>query len=126
MSVQETLIIGMDDNASSGVKDTNLSNIVLTIAPEPDNQWVSMFHQAYQNHFSMMKRRVSIAGNKLTITCLDEELQDQVKQLQSVFRKTNVAYAEYMEQAEATARQEAADALAERQRLADLSKNLKF
>jgi endo-1,4-beta-mannosidase len=126
MAVQETLIVSMDDRASSKVPNSNLSNIVLTIAPEPDNQWVLMFEQFYQHLFSTTKRKVSISGNKLTVTCLDEELQAQITQLQSVFRKTNTAYAAHMEETEMQARRDAADAIAERQRLADLANKLKF
>lgn len=126
MAVHDIKITSLDEGATVLSARGALNDYALNISPQPDNMWIEHFDHIWKEHFTMMRREVTVRGDHMRVVCLEDELQDLINELKGIVTKANRSYAERMDVLENGARAEAEAALAERQRIADLAKGLKF
>jgi len=120
-------IVEMDDAASRPSGEGALIRIVLKLSQDTPPAWSQYFNHAWSQHIYMMKRRASVAGDRLDIVCVPGELQsDHIPELNKIIAETNEAYRKF---AVAKMREREVEAENERRRkeeLSDLKRNLKF
>lgn len=121
-------ITGIDDKASSR-PDSRMAlfDIVLTLSKSAPYEWSEYFDALWQRHIYMMKRSASVSGNRLTIHCVPDELEQyHLPELKRVIAEVNQEYGRFfhsqLEQRQQEQRQKNEDGEA----IQNLKKNFKL
>lgn len=86
-------ITTLDDQASHASGDGNLMNLVLKLSDAAPSDWITLFNNAWAQHFYMMKRKARASGSTITVTATGGELEDGLlAELKKVVGQTNEAY----------------------------------
>jgi hypothetical protein len=103
MPFDDIVILGIDQDASSRIDERSaLFDVVLKLSASAPWEWASYFNGCWEREFYMLKRHAEVAGSRITITCVPEELeQEHLPHLNSVIEQTNVAYRAYIGKKEA-------------------------
>lgn len=124
--VPDIKIVKLDSDATAPSGKGKLLNMVLILSDSLPYDADTIFDQAWRNNMSMYKRSASLSGNRVTVTCLEDELQGQIDLLKDVLPQVVGIYNERIAMAEKR-RQEAKDeAVATKERLSNLNDRLKF
>ena len=129
---QDIKIVGLDDEASKphhglGRDRRGLSDIELILSDSAPYEWAEYFNEVWKHKIYMVKRRASVSGDRLTITCVPEELEkDHLPELKKLIDETNQKYKEYSakQQAEEEWRKQVEDG--EKEKLRNLKNSIKF
>jgi len=91
---EDIRITGVDESASGGGDENSaLVDVVLTLSESTPSEWATYFNQRWEQHIYMMKRRARVAGSRLTIHCVPNELEkDHLPELRKVMEETNDRY----------------------------------
>lgn len=95
---EDIKIISVDDKATykDGLKAA-LTHIVLNLSVSAPNKWANDFNQRWSQHIYTMKRKASVYGKQLEISCVPEELQEvHIPELNKVIAQTNQAYRQHL------------------------------
>jgi len=125
---EDIKIVSLDESRSKSTDPTSaLMNIVLNLSASAPHEWASYFNDRWQSHIYMAKRRARILGAHLEICCVPDELQrEHVPELKKIIDETNQAYRQFLAKEQQAEETYAAKAAAERAKLEDLKKTLKF
>lgn len=123
---QRIKIVGFDDASSGPSGEGALQRMMLTLSANPPHQWAMAFDQEWKNHFFMMKRKATTMGAGIFVTCMPDELQGLINELNKVIAKVNDAYEKALAQAAAAAEVAQAKQAEEQKVLKDLKGTLKF
>jgi len=117
----------LDDAASGPSGQGALMRLVLRLSESAPGPWSQYFNQAWQQHIYMMKRRASVSGDRLEITCMPDELQsDHLPELSKVIAQTNAAYGAHAAEQSRLRQQAADEAKRQKDELSSLKGKLKF
>lgn len=120
-------ITELDEKASHPSGEGGLVDIVLKLSAAAPSDWASYFNAAWTRHIYMSKRKASVAGSRLEIRCMPDELQDDhIPELNKVIGETNSAYRVHLVEQAALDKAAAAQADADKQVITDLKESLKF
>ncbi len=124
--IPKVTILKLDTDATQPSGKGALLDMVLVLSQTLPYDAERMFDHAWRNNMAMYKRSASLNGNRITVTCMEDELQGQVDMLKDVLSEVVRAYNERVEEEER--RQEEADknAADQKKRLLDLNDRLKF
>lgn len=117
-------IIGIDKEASSAEEGMGERYLILEDHPPP--YWGNFFETAHREFFSMQKRRARLQGNNIIVSCLRDELQQQIKDLKEQCKRASIETAQYVAQMEAERNAQEAYRVAQRKAADDDYDNLKF
>jgi hypothetical protein len=127
MAFSDITIEGFDEAASGPSGDRALVRLVLRLSASAPPDWARYFNQAWAQHIYMLKRRAQVAGNRLEIIAMPEELErEHLPELKKVIAETNAAYAPVAARREKEAELAAAEAKRQKDELRSLKDNLKF
>ncbi|NMP26861.1 hypothetical protein GW590_08290 [Rahnella sp. SAP-1] len=72
-------IIDLDrDNTSY---EPGVADRYLKLDGQPDPEWIEHFERAHANFFSMSKRRAQVRGDCIVVSCVLDEIQNQIIEL---------------------------------------------
>jgi len=125
---QDIRIESFDDQLSYKLdKDSAIVRMTFVLTSAAPVDWSNYFNQAWDHHIYMMKRRARVIGQRLYVDCVPDEFErEHLPELKKVFDETNRAYAAHHAQVQAREQAAADREAAEKAKLADLKKNLKF
>lgn len=63
--------------------------------PTPDNVWESIFEEEWKTSFYMLKRKVTIEGNKLRVITTPDEIEEKIEWVKGLVNSTNKRVEEY-------------------------------
>lgn len=117
----------LDDAASGPSGEGALMRLVLRLSQSAPGPWSQYFNQAWQQHIYMTKRRASVAGDRLEIVCMRDELEsDHLTELNKVIAETNAAYSAHATEEKRLRKQVEEEAKQQKDQLASLKGRLKF
>lgn len=120
-------IVALDDAASGPSGEGALVRLVLKLSQRAPTLWSQYFNHAWNQHIYMMKRRASVSGDRLEITCMPQELESHhLTQLNKIISETNNAYRKYTEEQTREKEIETERARRQKEELANLKSTLKF
>jgi hypothetical protein len=126
-SFEDIKIVSFDEKETRSDPNSALMHVVLNLSESVPYEWSRYFNQRWDSHFYMMKRRASISGRRLEIYCVPDELQKHhIPELNKVIAETNQAYRQYLGRVQQDEEARAAREAAEKAKLAEIKKNLKF
>lgn len=119
-------IVSLDESASGPSGEGALMTMVLRLSGKAPSAWCAYFNAGWKSNFFMMKRRAEANGTSIVVTCLPDELQDQINHMKPIVAQSNAAYKELL--AEHQAAQDAAnkDAQDRKETLKNLKGSLDF
>ncbi len=89
-------------------------------------EWGPLLEARYEHTFSGNKRTIKIVGAYIYVDCVPEELAAILEDLKPIVSQTNEAYRADLARQAAQRQKAETDAVAEKQRLEDVKKGLKF
>jgi len=121
-------ITGIDESASHKPRiSESLYNIILNLSAAVPYEWEDYFNNTWKQHVYMMKCRAFVAGDKLTVYTIPEELEMlHIAELKKVIDKTNKQYKKYLSGIKIQAEYKKKESDAQKAALHRLNKNLKF
>ena len=125
---QAIKIIAFDEKATyQSDPNSELRHVVLILSAVVPPAWSKYFNACWTSHLYMKKRKASASGDRLTIYCVPDELQNfHIPELNKVIAETNRAYEQYLVDAKRVADAQAQRDAAEKANLAALKSSLKF
>jgi hypothetical protein len=108
--------------------NTTFRNVILDLSASAPPEWADLFNNYWANNFLYMtKAKASISGSRLEIYCVPTELEKvHYPVLKNIISKTNQEYREYLVRKQSEADDLAAKEAAERDKLANIKRTLKF
>ncbi len=120
-------IVGYDPaRVRSSQKGAGMRQMPLQLSERPPVEWGPLLEARYEHSFSGNKPTIKVEGAYIYADCIPEELAAILEDLKPIVSQTNEAYRADLAR-QVTQRQKAeTDAVAEKQRLEDVKKGLKF
>ena len=119
-------IVGMDDAATKPVLGTKMVEVVLDLSSAPPSGMADYFAIAWKGHIFSSKRKVRIVHSKVLVTCVLNEVQEHITEINKILAEAGNAYSiqqiEVQRRAEARAAKEADS----RSEISALKNTLKF
>ena len=117
-------IIGVDEQASHKPRLSEaLYNIILNLSASVPYEWEDYFNNTWKQHVYMMKCRAFVAGDKLTVYTIPDDLERlHISELQKVIDKTNKQYKKYISSVKLQAESKKRESEAEKAAFKRLSK----
>lgn len=120
-------IVGLDVEGSRPSGKGALKNIPLKLSAAVSYDWASSFNVHWRQHFYMQKRAADASGDRITVTCMEDELADGLlDELKKVVAETNQVFQAALDEAAGQEAIKTAKDAADRQALADVAKKLNF
>jgi hypothetical protein len=120
-------IVGFDPaRVTSSQQGTEMRQMPLQLSARPPLEWGPLFEARYEHSFSGNKRTIRVVGAYIYVDCVPEDLAAVLEDLKPIVSQTNEAYRADLARQTAQRQKAETDAVAEKQRLEDVKKGLKF
>jgi len=120
-------IVGFDPaRVTSSQQGAGMRQMPLQLSARPPLEWGPLLEARYEHSFSGDKRTIKVIGAYIYVDCVPEELAAILEDLKPMVSQTNEAYRADLARQAAQRQKAETDAVAEKQRLEDVKKGLKF
>lgn len=120
-------IVGFDPaRVTSSQQGAGMRQMPLQLSARPPLEWGPLLEARYEHSFSGNKRTIKVVGAYIYADCVPEELAEILEDLKTMVSQTNEAYRADLARQAAQRQKAETDAVAEKQRLEDVKKGLKF
>ena len=120
-------IVGFDPaRVTSSQQGAAMRQMPLQLSARPPLEWGPLLEARYEHSFSGNGRTVKVIGASIYVDCVPEDLAVILEDLKSIVSQTNEAYRADLARQAAQWEKAETDAVAEKQRLEDIKKGLKF
>lgn len=97
----------------------------LPLDSTPDNVWESIFEEEWKTSFYMLKRKVTIEGNKLRVITAPDEIEGKIEWVKSLVNSTNKRVEEYNKEMKRREEAEEAEKIREEETIRQMRGRLK-
>jgi hypothetical protein len=120
-------IVGYDPaRVRSSQQAAEMRQMPLQLSARPPMGWGPLLEARYEHSFSGNKRTIKVEGAYIYADCVPEELAAILEDLKPMVSQTNETYRADLARQAAQQQKAETDAVAEKQRLEDVKKGLKF
>jgi hypothetical protein len=120
-------IVGFDPaRVTSSQQGGEMRQMPLQLSARPPLEWGPLLEARYEHSFSGNKPTIKVVGASIYVDCVPEELAAILEDLKPMVSQTNEAYRADLARRAAQRQKAETDAVAEKQRLEDVKKGLKF
>ena len=128
MKLEEIKIVDLDiDKTRPSNKASGLRHMFLALSSSPPREWVDIFKNERSFPRHTMWRDAWIEGNYIVVDCVPEEMQQyHLRDLKEDVSNANSKYKDHLVRVDAQNERKMKDAEEERNRLAELKKELDF
>lgn len=118
-------IVDFDDSqVQSSRLAPSFKRMALVLSSAPPAGWGAMLQSKY--HLRSVDKRIEVAGRNVWVECQPENLQTVLDELKPLVAETNAEIRESMARLKREQEERDQGAMAEKERLANIKKNLKF
>jgi hypothetical protein len=110
----------------SSQQAAEMRQMPLQLSERPPVEWGPLLERQYEHSSSGNKRTIKVEGAYIYADCVPEELAAILEDLKPIVSQTNEAYRAELARRAAQRQKAETDAVAEKQRLEDVKKGLKF